>query len=333
MTKNDGKAERRPFYASADFEPLVIACESRPGNGEDSYAAAVSDNAAFLGVFDGCGGSGARSYSEYGGKTGAYIASRAAAEAAINRFGEWTGKENPGPPPIDRLKNDIDEVLTQYRSESETHSMLRGSLSKEFPTTIASEFILPDAEDDNVLKVDFAWAGDSRCYVLTPAGLRQASTDDLSVTDAYRNLSEDAALLNVISASHSYKINERKLKIRKPCILFTATDGCFGYLRTPMEFERMLIGTLIESKSVSEWKEYLTSEIGKVAGDDYTMCALAFGFESFENMQKLFRERLQYLQTEYPVTETDPAALEAMWNVYKESYQVKTPERKNKNEN
>jgi len=327
MINNTDKADRRPFYAAADFEPLVIACESRPGNGEDSYAAAVTDNAAFLGVFDGCGGSGARSYPEYGGKTGAYIASRAAAEAAMNRFGEWADRENPGIPPVDRLKNDIDEALMQYRSESETHSMLRGSLSKEFPTTMAAEFILPDPEDGNVLKVDFAWAGDSRCYVLTPAGLRQASTDDLSVTDAYRNLSEDAALLNVISASHSYKINERKLKIRKPCILFTATDGCFGYLRTPMEFERMLVGTLMEAKSVSEWKEYLTAEIGKVAGDDYTLCALAFGFERFENMQQLFRQRFQFLQTEYPATETAPEALEVMWNTYKESYQIKIPER------
>ena len=327
MTKKTDKADRRPFYTTADFEPLIIACESRPENGEDSYAAAISENAAFLGVFDGCGGSGARSYPVYGGKTGAYIASRAAAEAAIDRFGEWTDKENPGPPPIDQLKNDIDEALMQYCTESETHSMLRGSLSKEFPTTIASEFILPDSEDDNVLKVDFVWAGDSRCYVFTPSGLRQASTDDLSVTDAYRNLSEDAVLLNVISASHSYKINERKLKIRKPCILFSATDGCFGYLRTPMEFERMLLGTLMDAKSVSEWKEYLTAEIGKVAGDDYTLCALAFGFESFENMQRLFLQRFQYLQTEYPATETNPEALEAMWNTYKESYLIKTPER------
>ena len=324
MTKTTDKA---PFYTTADFEPLVIACESRPENGEDSYFAAIAENAAFLGVFDGCGGSGARSYAVYGGKTGAYIASRVAAEAAMHRFCEWNDNEKPGAPPIDQLKDDIDEALTQYRNEAEAHTTLLGSLSKEFPTTIASEFIMPDPEDDNVLKVDFVWAGDSRCYVLTPAGLRQASVDDLSVTDAYHNLREDAALVNVISASHDYKINERKLKIRKPCILFSATDGCFGYLRTPMDFERVLIGTLLSAKSVAEWKEYLTREIGKIAGDDYTLCALAFGFGSFENMQLQFMQRMQYLESAYPANETNPEALEAMWNSYKESYQIKVPER------
>ena len=327
MTNTTDIADRCRFFASADFEPLVIACESRPENGEDSYFAAASENAAFLGVFDGCGGSGARSYSEYGGKTGAYIASRVTAEAAMNRFCEWADRDKPGAPPVDLLKKDIDEALARYRDRAISRPVLRGSLSKEFPTTIACEFIMPDPEDENVLKVDFAWAGDSRCYVLTPSGLCQTSVDDLSVTDAFQNLREDAALLNVISASHSYRINERKLKIRKPCILFTATDGCFGYLKTPMDFERLLIGTLAEAKSVSEWKEYLTEEMGKVAGDDYTLCALAFGFGTFENMQQQFLQRLQYLQSEYQTDGAAPEELEAMWNNYKESYRIKVPER------
>ena len=40
---------------------------------EDSYALGAHDGEVFLGVFDGCGGSGARVYDVYGGHTGAYL--------------------------------------------------------------------------------------------------------------------------------------------------------------------------------------------------------------------------------------------------------------------
>ena len=60
--------------------------EKVPENGEDSFCYSVHEDALLLGVFDGCGGSGAKRYVNYQDKTGAYIAARAVAGAVLTWF-------------------------------------------------------------------------------------------------------------------------------------------------------------------------------------------------------------------------------------------------------
>ena len=85
--------------------------------------------------------------------------------------------------------------------------MLKGNLMKEFPSTLSLVLIAP--WKSNALVTEFIWAGDSRGYILDSSGLHQVTVDDIANTDALENLSEDAPMKNVISASHPYVLNRR----------------------------------------------------------------------------------------------------------------------------
>ena len=318
----ENKADRSAVLSlQPDFMPMVISGEKKEQNGEDSCFCALEKQAALIGVYDGSGGSGARTYPEFGGKTGAYIASRAAAEGTFAWFRRWMKAGPDAPLSTDDLMQEISNVLGIWHEATESQSMLKSSLTREFPTTFAGEVVLPD-EEEQKLKVCFLWSGDSRCYVMDKSGLHQVSVDDLAVTDALQNLTEDAPMRNVISASHPYKINERRLKIRKPCVLFTATDGCFGYLKSPMEFERLLIETLAGAKCADGWRTALGEAFRGTAGDDFTLCALPFGFGSFENLQAFFAERLQALKEKYFIPESgDPEVIRSRWELYRKEYE------------
>ena len=313
------------FLAQPDFPPVLIAGEKRKENGEDSYFCALSGKGGIVGVFDGSGGSGARTYPEFGGKTGAFVASRSVAEAAMEWFGAWNKKDDSKAPGIQGLQNAIDSMLQRVKGNVSSGSRLRSSMTKEFPTTLACTVVLPDESDDNKLKADFIWCGDSRCYLLDADGLHQISVDDLSVKDAFQNLSEDAPLRNVISASHPYTLNQRKIRIRKPCLLFCATDGCFGYLKSPMDFERLMLETLCSVGCVSEWTDRLSKSFSSVAGDDFTLCLLSFGFGSFEKMQEAFAGRLKRFLKDVPGDGKEDGGTLAWWNSYRAGYEKYWP--------
>ena len=59
-----------------DFHPSVFCGEIKPSCGEDNWAHVFSQETGFVGVFDGCGGSGARRHKEYDGHSEAFMASR-----------------------------------------------------------------------------------------------------------------------------------------------------------------------------------------------------------------------------------------------------------------
>ena len=309
----------RSFLDMTDF-CFVICGEKKIQNGEDSYYMDIDDDSAMCFVFDGCGGSGAKIYPEFGRKTGAFVASRAAAEAV------WEWKHNKehlekNVSYSESLSEYINNKLSVFHGMIRSGSALKSSISREFPTTLAGISLRP-CNDGNAELADFFWCGDSRCYILTEMGLQQISSDDLPVKDAFRNLKEDAAMLNVISASGKYEIHNRKLKISLPCIFFSATDGCFGYLKSPMAFERLLLKTLVQSKSIAEWKELLFQSWRKISGDDFTICMLGAGFGSFGSLRGFFVQRLQYLERNFPMREgMSDAELQQQWDAYRVGYE------------
>ena len=152
---------------------------------------------------------------------------------------------------------------------------------------------------NNVINVNFLWAGDSRGYVLDEDGLHQITTDDIDGEDAMSNLSNDGVLKNVASLANDYEIHTRHIILKKPSVVFCATDGCFGYLSTPMEFEDMLLETLLLSESPNQWKQMLYDKIGLYAGDDYTMSLLAVGFNDFANFERSFKAKFGVSPREY----------------------------------
>ena len=70
-----------------ELDALFVMCsDAYEGEGEDSYCCSYDEDAALIGVFDGCGGLGARQYDKYDNHTGAYMASRLVSGAVYDWF-------------------------------------------------------------------------------------------------------------------------------------------------------------------------------------------------------------------------------------------------------
>jgi len=313
---NTGK---KPGFRKPDFS-LDIYQQKIPDKGEDAYIYGIGEEKALAAVFDGCGGSGAKIYDNFQGKTGAYMASRVAAGAAKSWFEQlcWE-KEN------ETLAGELACFIREYiaicAGQSGKKSGIKGSISREFPTTAA---VCACRENEGGIECLSLWAGDSRCYVLGLSGLRQLSLDDLNVTDSMENLSRDAVLTNVISHGRSFDIHAARYLLDEPCIVFAATDGCFGYLPTPMEFEYMLLETLAASESVAEWEERIKSVLLEISGDDFCLCGHAYGFGSFPALKRSFRQRTAELWEKYIENIGDKSLEEKteMWKEYSISYNM-----------
>ena len=303
-----------PLY---DFN-LSICTEKRKDNGEDAILYAASDRSVLACALDGCGGSGAKQYPKFRNKTGAYMASRVVFGAVKDWYLENGGDISPenaaGP-----LKQKVLRYLEICNRQGGEISRFKGNISKDFPTTAAIEICTAGEKQVNILSL---WAGDSRCYVLTPEGLMQLSDEDLYGYDAMENLMADGVLTNVISASKPFEIHSRQVSVPTPCVAFTATDGCFGYYTTPMEFEFLLLDTLEESSSPVEWEKGIISRLNDISGDDFTLSGFALGFGTFEAMQQAFALRHEALYRGYikGLSELTVEEKIALWHRYSPAY-------------
>jgi serine/threonine protein phosphatase PrpC len=314
----------------------ALTVEKKRENGEDCETHSINKDAAYFGVFDGCGGAGSQPCPKFHGKTEAYIASRVVGEAFQNWF------ESSDPVAGWNVRTLKELVLNNLRECDELvgeKSMLVGGIKKKFPTTAAAGICYPGKK---TIEVDLYWAGDSRVYLLIPQGLAQLTEDDLGGIDAMENLTDDGVLTNMISLSRDFEIHTGHVSMDRPGFIFSATDGCFGYLSTPMEFEYLLLETMLNSDCVSTdnsgvsdawmtrlaekirlgWQEKLIEEIGKIAGDDYTISGYAIGFSNFEEMKKAFIGRANNLYSQYISGLNGKSYDEklAMWKQYKENY-------------
>lgn len=304
-----------------DFGVLSFCGEIRENRGEDCRYFGFRDTVGMIAVFDGCGGSGAQIRRCFGGHTDAYMASRAAASAAE----KWMQESRPSRSLPDMARRTLQprilQELTALIPEEEQESGCRGFLT--LPTTMAALMIEGGTQD--VLTVTSVSAGDSRNYLLTPSGLHQLSRDDSDQPDPFEDLYDEGAITNIINCGKDFSLNFRTLQIPVPCILLSATDGCFAYVSTPMEFEGMLLHTLLESSDARQWEHNLHMLVQSFAGDDHTLCLASFGYPGFGAMQDAFRSRYDLLQEQYlhPVwaaAEEDRDLRRKLWMRYRTEY-------------
>lgn len=321
MKTNNAKKESLISLVDSFF---VINKEMIENNGEDSYALSINDECGLMCVFDGCGGIGSRKYAAYGNKTGAYLASHTVAKSALDWFSEFnrSGVELSGNT-VKKISDDIAAKLgyelKKLESGAET-SMIKGDLSKSFPTT--ASMILFRQEKNRIYSA-FVWAGDSRGFIMSPKGISQITVDDINEDeDAFSNLTSDSRLTNVIAADGKFHLNSKIMSCPGEIMLITATDGCFGYFSTPMEFEFALLDSLVRAQNVQEWKQNLYQSFLRVAGDDYTLGAIVCGFKTFKNLKKAYTDRRNYLYKTYIAGIESATAEEKarMWEVYKKDY-------------
>lgn len=296
-----------------------------PEKGEDSYCYSFCDTAGMLGVFDGCGGAGARTHEYYSGKTEAYIASRLCAGAFYDSFranfpcgtaSEQLAEETFAAGAIQRLKD-------YAPPKEDTGMLITGSMVRTLPTTVAVALVR-QGRGEEVL-VSAIWAGDSRVYLWDEQGLHQLTMDDTSVPDPMDTLYEDGVLRNLFCSDRRVKTHCKTIAVKPPFMVLAATDGCFGYVSTPMEFEAMLAETLRSAQTPQQWEDALAARIGAVAGDDHTLFLAAFGYDSFQALQASQQMRCSHILQTYvapvsglPVEDRQSRYL--LWEQYKADY-------------
>lgn len=293
-----------------------FCCDKIPGKGEDSWYYSVNEKCAVIGVFDGCGGLGAARYDRMKDHTGAWLASRTASACVNDWFTD--SMEKPGFPDWDKLK----EMMTEYLSSclkmtGQAGTKLYGSMVRQIPTTAAVWLVYQQGQNIIITSVS---AGDSRNYILDTAGIGQISRDDINGEDAFSNLYNDGVMTNVLAADGKFQFNIRTAVLQQPSVLISATDGIFGYRKSPMEFEYWFLRALMEASSIDQWTDAVKNETAKIAGDDYTFAALSLGFGSFDELKKRMRARYGELSQMMREIGQDPECRLRIWESDKARY-------------
>jgi serine/threonine protein phosphatase PrpC len=316
-----------------------------PDQGEDSDPILRDGpDLGLLGVFDGMGGAGGTVYeTPEGRRTGAYLASRIARDVVEQRMldllePDWRLN---GKAAARNLQHSVQQALKHRLQElNPTRSSLRSRLIRALPTTMALVALQRTQPGGPTWAGHVFWAGDSRAYVFESQGASQLSTDDLrDPGDALANLRRDSVVSNALSADTEFHINYRRVELRSPFLVVCATDGCFGYVRTPMHFEYLVLSHLLEARNTDAWSSALQAEIAAVTGDDAAMSTLGVGAD-LEEFQKLFAPRVAELASDFiePLDELSDAVTRAehelralqsrqldemteRWNRYKSEYE------------
>ncbi len=257
--------------------------ERKENHGEDAPPL-TTDQA--LAVCDGMGGAGAIKCSVNGlERAGAYFASREVSEI-FNKFAvEFHSKifasldANESMAKYALFLHDrIKEGLNNFVINNAIDFKIKGTFFKLLPTTLAG--VVYRENRDNVDAVVF-WVGDSRVYGLdSVVGLLQLTKDDLEGNaDAMENLMEDARMDNCINLTDEFKVHTNVCKLNKPTVLFCATDGCFGYLPSPIHFEDLFYNAMnnVKGKDYEGLSQRLLEVFKMTASDDCTISAKVFG--------------------------------------------------------
>ena len=312
----------------------------KPGKDEDAdpLAESLGSHAWLIGVFDGLGGAGSNRYTDRTGKshTGAYLASRWTREAVREYFTNTPQLDQEDDLSIaiqGQVRQHIQKVAQGYE---QVPSKLRGRLIRRFPTTLA---VLYSKERSNKwsysphqkwelknpwYEYTALWAGDSRCYALDENGLRQLTTDDLTTgNDALENLLHDSPLSNYVYAEDDFKVHVCSGSQSKPCAFLVATDGCFGYLPTPMHFEWLLLNSLQKAKDAQDWQEQIMRRVQAVTGDDASFALILWS--DFQQFRDTVQKRTMQLEEEYIRPLDSPTAnahvRQELWGEYKLNYE------------
>ena len=316
-----------------------------PDQGEDSDPILRDGpDLGLLGVFDGMGGAGGTVYeTPEGRRTGAYLASRIARDVVEQRMLDLLEPDwhLNGKAAARNLQHSVQQALKQRLQElNPAPSGLRSRLIRALPTTMAVVALQRTQPGGPTWAGHVFWAGDSRAYVFESRGASQLSTDDLrDPGDALANLRRDSVVSNALSADTEFHINYRRVELRSPFLVVCATDGCFGYVRTPMHFEYLVLSHLLEARSTEAWSSALQAEIAAVTGDDAAMSTLGVGAD-LKEFQKLFAPRVGELASDFiePLDELSDAVTRAeqelralqsrqldemteRWNRYKSDYE------------
>lgn len=263
----------------AEISSLYI--EAVDGCGEDAPPLVGDDIGA---VFDGLGGAGAAPIRLADGRTvtNAYVASRIARTAVGRCFapgGSGAALRASGEPLAvlaSHVHHAVLELLDAYHLCA-GRPVSRVSSSVVLPTTMACALM---EECGQAVRVTALWAGDSRVYALDAQGLHQISEDDQACrADYWENLRMDAPMSNKVNLSAPFYVNARTVELRRPCAVFTCTDGCHMYFPHPLDLERRWLLGFCRHETLDEAMRAQRERYLKVSQDDCSLTVHVFADE------------------------------------------------------
>jgi len=282
---------------SASASVLSFNVEKVSGKGEDADPVIVhADDYDVIAVFDGLGGAGATQCDGPAGRrTGAFYAATLA-----RGFVKDIATRDPGllaSGTAEEIAAHFQHELAVKMRESATLltmpvTKLRSALLRRLPTTTAAAIVRATRNEMLVL-----WAGDSRVYRLSPAdGLTQLTRDHLrDGGDAMTNLERDAPLSNCIHADGTFSIAWRRFHLERASLVLVCSDGCFGFVPSPMHFEQRILASMAAATTMAEWRDRLVDSLGEITGDDMSMAVLSVGWPTFDAIQTAFAPRLKFV--------------------------------------
>lgn len=289
-------------HAQMGLLAMSVWTERVPGRGEDAepFVSYHHDSdQGVLAVFDGSGGAGAAPVWQTSGgesRTGAWVGARVARLATDAWFHDVAVEGEPPEPETlrDYLRYFLDHA-PQRRSK------ISGTMRRQLPTTLAAvHYRLLRVQKEVQLELRALWAGDSRAYVLRPgSGLQVLTRDHTQESDALALLRSDPPMTNLVCADREFEIDGQRLTHPLPCVLVTATDGFFGYVHTPADFETLLLRTLGQAATVEEWADLIRREVQAYTADDASLAVVALGYRGFTDLRAQFAARMGQLADRY----------------------------------
>ncbi|MGW3042744.1 PP2C family protein-serine/threonine phosphatase [Kitasatospora sp. NPDC001159] len=277
--------------AHPGFGALSVWTERTAGAGEDADPLVlhhVASRTGLVAVFDGAGGAGSASSWTNGrglARSGAWTGSRVARLAVELWFRDCV--EHRRAPEVRALEHRLREALDAARPE--VRSKVVGTMRRQLPTTMASIWYRIEGA---CVTVNSLWAGDSRAYVLTPGeGLQTLTRDHTDETDALVQLTQDPPMTNMVCADRPFTVESHGVDLIVPGVLLCATDGFFGYLWTPGDFEHVLLESLQRSSDEADWADRLSRKVQKYTADDASLALVAIGFCDFRELRDAFTDR------------------------------------------
>lgn len=255
----------------------------------------VPGRGVILAVFDGLGGSGSSKVMVDGEeRTSAWVGSRVAAACVTAHVPYIVGRSSEDL--VGTLEAALRAELKARGDEiasGEVQSRLVSKAIKRLPTTMALCAVRPSTSDERGDEVVAVWAGDSRCYVLTPVeGLRVLTTDQTSSKKSTRTgRADDGAMANILSASGDFRLQSATTVVQGPVIVLAGSDGAYDYVRTPEDLEYLILSALSEAPTVEEWGNALADPLVARAGDDVSVALCVRGVDDLASARDAFARR------------------------------------------
>ncbi|QTZ93812.1 hypothetical protein [Streptomyces auratus] len=327
------------------LQAVSVWTERVPGRGEDAEPFIThhwESGQGLLAVFDGSGGAGAApawQAPDGTSRTSAWVGARTARLATECWLHDVTKDRQDVEP------QSLHAYLKYFLDKApQRHSKIGGTMRRQLPTTLAGVHY-QIAVGDKEIELRPLWAGDSRAYALLPeSGLHVLTRDHTRESDALELLRSDPPMTNLVCADRNFDIDTHHLVLRLPCVLVAATDGFFGYVHTPADFEHLLLRTLQQAGGAAEWAHLLRREVEAFTADDASLALLTLGYPNFDDLRSRFASRLRQLAdqqsrgrpsalTAAPDPAGDPhetaarikAWQDQSWQVYRHDYESYLP--------